>query len=151
MRQPSDRKPFYAHWTAQLKAIRGFRTVREAIDDGRKVEAIPDEPQCGFYERRMIRGGPWVPARIFLEQQVDKSGDLVGPEVVKCQIGADYYDPESQWSWLSNRPISQAAYKLAIARRQWSQSVIARIPDPDVRVDFLTCVPPMLKKKRVRR
>lgn len=150
MRTPSDRKELYRHWAEQLKAIGDYPSVKAAIHAGLTVLPFDETPRCGFYKRRMIAGGPYVPVRIFLEQHIGADGELLAPEVLKCQIGPDFYDALAEWSWVYNRPISQAAYRLMIAEASWAKSQVVTIADPDIQVDFLTAPPPMFKKKRTR-
>jgi hypothetical protein len=77
-----------------------------------------DDPQCGWYKRKLVRGGPFVPARIFLEAEVDERGELIAPEIMKCEVGTRMCDPLEQWSYLADKPITEAdfEYMQALAR-----------------------------------
>lgn len=150
MRQPTDRRELYRWWSDTLKAIGQFRTLREAIDRGVTVPPLPDHPQCGFYKRRMKVGGNFVEARIFLEQQLSPNGELAADEVLKCQIGEDFYDPADQWLYLANRPISQEEYRFGVGHRRYESEQSRHVPDPEISVDFMTAPPPMFKKKKSR-
>lgn len=151
MRTPTDRKLLYRYWAVQVKAIGDYHTVRAAADAGRPTLEHVEEPQSGFYKRRKYRGGPYIPVRIFVEQQIDAAGELIAPEIMKCQVGPDYCDPVAEWPWVANRPISQATYRLLLAEFAWAKSLPTFVPDPEIEVDFLTAPPPLFKKKRTPR
>jgi len=73
------------------------------------VDRHDGEPECGFYKRRMVRGGPWVPARIFLDREIcPDTGELVSPEVVRCEVDGANRDASAQWLHLI--PISIDEY-----------------------------------------
>lgn len=148
MRAPTDRRELYRWWSTVIAAIGDFRSLREAVDRGVKIGPIPDDPQCGFYKRRLTVGGPFVEARIYLEQPLTRDGELAGDEVLKCQIGDDFYDPADQWPYLANRPISQEEYRFGAGHRRYESGRTRHVPDPEITVDFMTAPPPMFKTKK---
>lgn len=94
MRQPTTTAVAYAWWRA---ALRDPSTPRH---DG--------EPQAGFYQTRMVRGGPFVAVRIWLEQETDENGELVADEKLRAELNGERRDPAAIWTFC--RPISRAAY-----------------------------------------
>lgn len=58
-----------------------------------------DDPQPGWFKVRMVRLGPWLPARIFVDH-----GEL------RCKVGDAEHDPAEWWSRLAARPISHDEY-----------------------------------------
>lgn len=68
-------------------------------------------PEAGWFKRRLIKGGPWVPVRIYLEQDIDvETGELASDEVLRIEVeGLDAGDPASHWTYL--RPISRAQFE----------------------------------------
>lgn len=95
IRQPTPRADQYAWWQ---------RTV-----SGERVPRIEDEPQCGFYKRRMVRGGPFVPVEIWLEQQIDpETGELVADERLRALVNGENRDPVNVWPYC--RAISVEEY-----------------------------------------
>ena len=75
------------------------------------LEVDYDDPQPGWYLCRLIRGGPFVPCRIYLEQDIDEETDeLLGDETLKCEVNGRERDVHEQWLWLYNEPITEAAY-----------------------------------------
>lgn len=86
-----------------------YRWHREAVAG--KEPAITHEPQCGWFRRKLVKGGPFVPVRIFLEQPTDaKSGELVGDEVMRCEVNGKRRPPEEEWTWIADKPISREEY-----------------------------------------
>jgi hypothetical protein len=150
MREPTDRKALYAWWKATIEAMAPHRSLRDAVDAGCTIPPIPDEPQCGFYRRRMVRQGAFVEARIFLEQKLNTKGELVGDEVLKCQIGDSFYEPDDQWLYLQNRPITQEEYRFGVGHRRYEAGRAQHVPDPEISIDFLTVPPPLLKTRKMR-
>lgn len=82
----------FAWWRAALAG------ERPPIHDG--------EPQIGFYQRRLIKGGPMVPCAI----RRNEDG------VIVCEINGKATDPDEAWTWLAAQPISQTDYRYMIAR-----------------------------------
>lgn len=72
---------------------------------------IHTTPECGWFARRLVKGGPLLPARIYFEAPVDaETGELTGDEILKCVVGGQERDPETEWLWLAERPISREKY-----------------------------------------
>lgn len=92
-----------------------------------------NDPKPGFYRRRLVRGGPWVPARIWIEpaervpcDECDGSGRHgFGPichacngegkvpihdDLMYCEVNGEPRDPFDQWLWLAGHPITEVEY-----------------------------------------
>lgn len=68
------------------------------------------EPQCGWFKRKAVRGGPWLPVRVWLDQPIDpETGELAGDETIRAACLGREVDPYRLW--LSLRPISRAEYE----------------------------------------
>lgn len=79
----------------------------------------PEEPQCGWFKRRLVKGGPFVPARIWLEQEIDPvTGELLADEVLRCEVNGNTRDPHEEWQWLCGITISEREFKYKTALRQ---------------------------------
>lgn len=65
---------------------------------------------CGWFKRRLRRGGPWVPVRIYLDREIDPAtGELAGPEEYRIEVeGLDGGRPADHWTYLT--PISKAEF-----------------------------------------
>jgi hypothetical protein len=109
MRRPTTPEEQYRWWNYAL--INGIRTR----------PPVNDEPQCGYYMRRLVKGGPYVPARIWLEQEIDGSGELLVEEVLRCEVNGLWKNPQEQWSYLAGHPISLEEYDFMRAYARWAE------------------------------
>jgi hypothetical protein len=76
-----------------------------------KTPAITHEPECGWFRRKLVKGGPYVPVRIFLEQETDpETGELLGDEIMRCEVAGKRRPPEEEWTWVADKPISREEY-----------------------------------------
>jgi hypothetical protein len=104
-----------------------------------------DEPeitataQCGFFKRRLVRGGPWVPCRIWLYAEIDDAGELVTDEILQAEVAGEYADPDDLWSFVAANPISESEFKFLSATIEWSQTNAPHEPmaNPRQAVDWL--------------
>lgn len=133
MSKPTPREEFYRWHTEQL----------ENLSLHLDVEASPDDPQPGWFKRRLVKHGVFVPARIWWHCPVDENGDLVGDEVLQCEVDGQYADPAEAWSWLCNNPITEAEFNHLTALRQWAEKHAPGEPyaDPRRPIDWLNGVP----------
>jgi len=87
-----------------------------------------NDPQCGYYRMRKGRGGPWVPAAIWLEGQGSlrqgensinsDSGKLV------CLVEGKERNAYDVWTWVCRYPIAYETY-VAVAEdgKPWPEEV----------------------------
>lgn len=77
---------------------------------GREVDRHDGVPHCGWYKRKLVKGGPWVPVRIYLDRKIDPlTGELTEDEVMRIEVeGIEADDVEDQWTYLT--PISKAEF-----------------------------------------
>ena len=69
----------------------------------------PDLPECGWYRIRLVRGGPFVPARIVVDRDIDPdTGELTAPEILRCEVAGQPADPMRHWLYLD--PVSKSAF-----------------------------------------
>lgn len=106
IRRPTPLAVAYA-W--HRKALRGDRP---AYFDG--------DIHCGWYRRRLVQNGPWVPARIWLRQVVNHQGELEEPEEFICEINGKRRDPMQEFGWLASNPISQATFDEMVWKIEWA-------------------------------
>lgn len=140
MRQPT-KDPFAWHTEALADAKLG-----DALHRRNRVP-IPADPQCGWYRRRLIKGGPWVPARIWIEAPVDEAGELTGDEVMKCVVNGQMADPVDQWGWLADQPISRADYDYLVRLARYAATDEREpLSDPRKAVDINKTKPPSFRK-----
>jgi hypothetical protein len=75
-------------------------------------------PECGWFKRKLVKGGPFVPVRIFVEREIDfETGELIAPEVLVADVDGKRADPVRHWTYLI--PITRAEYD-ALLFRQFS-------------------------------
>lgn len=107
VREPTAIHAAYAWWRAALAG------EKPPIHDG--------DPKPGFYRRRMVRHGPWVPVRIWLEQPVDgETGELTGDETLRCEVDGRAADPGHQWTYVAGQPISESDFNYMRQRAAWA-------------------------------
>lgn len=79
------------------------------------------EPCCGWFKRRLIKDGIFVPARIWLEQDVDETtGELMDDERLLCEVAGERRDALDEWTWLCGHPISKAEFDYMAATMAWA-------------------------------
>lgn len=107
IRQPSPFSRLYAWHTAALAGL------RPTVHDG--------FPECGWFKRKMVKGGPWVPVRILVDREIDpQTMELTRDERLRIEIeGVDAGDPATHWTYL--KPIS---------RQEYDRLMQARVHDP---------------------
>lgn len=92
----------------------------EALNGCGKIVAVGLEPQVGWYKRKLVSGGPFVPARIWLHQEVE-GGELVDDEYLRCEVNGKEVDVLDSWARLWNNPISEAEFRYLEATRKWAE------------------------------
>lgn len=128
MRQPTTAAQAYA-WHAD--ALAGLEPT------------TTQDPQCGWFKRRLVRGGPWVPARIWLFQEIDDAtGELVDDERLQAEVDGAFADPEDIWSYVCGNPITEQEFRYLSATTDWSRQHAPQEPmaNPRQAVDW-TAVP----------
>lgn len=104
---PTSKTVLYA-WHA--KAIRGL----EPVNDG--------TPHCGWFKRKLVKGGVFVPARIWMFQDVEPdTGELLSDELMQCEVNGAQADPEEAWSWICAHPITEQEFNYLAARIDFAQ------------------------------
>ena len=83
---------------------------------GERVPRVEDDPQPGFYKRRIVKGGPFVPVEIYIERETDTdTGDLTADERLAAIQNTKPVDPGKVWTYC--RPISREEYDALIGAR----------------------------------
>lgn len=102
MRRPTPIAQLY-DWHA--RALRGL----EPVNDG--------TPHCGWWKRRLVKGGVFVPARIWMYQDLDpETGELLSDELMQCEVNGRWADPEEAWTWVCSNPITEQEFNYLTAR-----------------------------------
>lgn len=98
IRQPSTHAALYAWW-------------RDALADP-STPRHDGHPEAGFYRTQMVKRGPWVPVRIFVDRDLDDAGELARPERLVAEVAGEWRDPRPLWLHLT--PISRAEYQALV-------------------------------------
>jgi hypothetical protein len=102
MRRPTPPAALYAWHSKALKVLK---------------PVIDDTPHCGWFKRKLVKGGVFVPARIWMHQEVcPETGDLLTDEVLLCEVNGKPADPDDAWSWLCSSPITEQEFRYLTAR-----------------------------------
>lgn len=81
---------------------------RDAIA-GFPVERHDGIPEAGWFRMRRVKGGPFVPVRIFIERETDhETGELTEPERYVAEVEGLRADAAAIWTYLT--PISREDY-----------------------------------------
>src|SRR5262245_29086839 len=125
MRRPTPQLEVYA-WHRQ--ALLGRAVI------------VNEEPHCGWYQRRLAKGGVMVPCRIWLHQEIGEDGELVDDERLECEINGRAADVIEQWHWLADNPITEQRFNYLTARNVWAAWYAPDDPaaNPRQPVDWLT-------------
>jgi hypothetical protein len=116
-----------------------------------EIQAEFETPHVGWFMTRVVRGGPWVPARIFIEQEVcEETSELLSDEVMRCEIAGRLRDPYESWHYLFQEPIEEAAYLYLMARAEYAQAWAPQEPaaKPFQRVDWGTVPTPTFSTEK---
>lgn len=74
-------------------------------------------PECGWFKTRLVKGGPWVPAKIWIRREIDAdTGELTAPEEYLCEVDGRRRDAALAWGSLCKNPISREEYDALIDR-----------------------------------
>jgi hypothetical protein len=110
IRQPTTWNDAHAWWR---RALKDPRTPRHDAD-----------PQCGYYARRAVKGGPLIPVHVYLDQEIDPdTGELADDETIRAEELGASKDPVRIWTHL--RPISRARYDELIEQHRTDQQMAA--------------------------
>lgn len=84
------------------------------------MNGIGNGPQPGFYQTRLTKGGPFVPARVWFNiADRDEAGDLMDDECMMMEIDGKRIQTElamnEKWLWMYGWPITKADYDFMMA------------------------------------
>lgn len=134
--EPVSDRDAYAWWREELRA---------------SGQVIPEEPQCGFYRRRMVRGGVFVPVRIWREADIDfdTGAATAGRQRLLCMVGSELRDPVAEWGYVATQPIKEAEYRFEVADGEWAKRFAPKDPKANPRkpVDLLAVPAPMYRRR----
>lgn len=134
LRKPTPIAPLYDYWRSKLA--------------GETVLTYEDQPQPGFYKRRKVRNGPWVPVAIWLHQNIDaETGELLEDEQLVCLVNGDQSDSVLNWTYCCDHPITEKKYKEMIDESEKASRGESEHPisDPYAPINLMTAPIPFGK------
>lgn len=75
-----------------------------------------DRPQPMFGKCKLVRGGPWVPGRIWLDDSIPER-----PAVLLAEINGKETDTQSAWVRLLGNPITEAEFHQMSHTKTWAE------------------------------
>lgn len=130
--------------TPESEALKWWRQALEGVSP----PPINEQPECGFYERRLVKGGPLVPVAIWLEQAIDAGGYLLEPEIIRCVVNGKLDDAVNQWGYCCASPITKARYHEMRRKIEFERdNPDSHLINPRQRIDLLTVQPPTFNKR----
>jgi hypothetical protein len=77
-------------------------------------------PEPGFYRMRLVKAGPWVPVKIWLEDgdRDPETNELMSDQVLRAKVGDKERDPLKIWTSLWD--ITEEEYYFLLSRAQWA-------------------------------
>lgn len=138
MRKPTPDSDLFRWYAARLRA--------GALAD--EFAPFENDPQCGWYKRRLVKGGPFVPARIFMEREVSAEGELLSDEALCCEVNGVRCDPEREWQWLWDSPITRAEFDYMTALA-YHNAFHAPDETPLKPIDWATIKPPHFTRRKL--
>lgn len=95
-----------------------------------------DQPVAGFYRARLVKGGPWVPVRIWFGPPPDPD-DPDGPPLDRSHrwqaiVGDDLvtgHDVQDVWIRASGEPVDRQRYDYMRAVRDWAMRADPSAPE----------------------
>lgn len=105
----------YAWWREALKLAGPCGELTREQQAVLKISE--DAPQAGFYRARAVKGGPFLPVAIWF----DEEGTLVC--VFGGKGGSDPAEISRVWTWACRYPVSEQAYRDAVAGKPWPDEV----------------------------
>jgi hypothetical protein len=95
---------------------------------------LVDRPVPGFYKLRFVRGGPWVPVRIYMGQAPDPDdGELRGMHTMRAMVDGKDMDPLWAWTACAGHPIAEHDYRYMRAMTTHAKTFEPDMPEANPR------------------
>lgn len=115
--------------------------------------AITGDPQAGFYKRRLVKGGPWVPVHIWIERELDDAGDMLSDERIMCSVDGRIVPVDDHWTYACAKPIPETEFDYLTRLSGYAKARDPREPlsKPRRKIDPLSFPLPDLKPSKKRK
>lgn len=78
--------------------------------DGMPIhESTP--PQPGFYRKRLVARGVFVPVHIWIERDADEDGEPLSDDRYHCEVVGEPCDAFEEWTFVCKNPITREEYE----------------------------------------
>ena len=143
MTADGDRLGDYLRWPTPTEEL--YRWWKNALLEGRgkEIVIVNEEPECGWFKTRLVKNGPYVPARIWMYQPTDaETGELVADEIMQAEINGAFANPISAWERLCAHPITEQEWQYMTATVTWAKDHAPDHPlsDPSKPIDNLKTI-----------
>jgi hypothetical protein len=107
----------------------------------------PDQPVAGYYKRRLVKNGPWIPVRIWFSAPTDphQPGETLDRSPRwQAELDGREIGIWDVWPACSGHPIDEAEFRYMIATAAHARKHEPHMPeaDPDRSID-LNRLPPL--------
>lgn len=85
---------------------------------------VISQPQPGFYRLRRVRGGPWIAARIWIDNSIPER-----PAVMLAEIDGQFQDPLAIWPSCAGNDVDEAEYRHLLNVREWAVQHAPNAPE----------------------
>ena len=106
----------YTYWRKALELTGGTRSLTR--DEMRSLD-LTSAPQCGFFRRRLVSKGAFIPVAIWQYE---------GATV--AVVDGKQADAEETWSYCCPHPVTEEAYRARIAGERWADEAEGLSPPP---------------------
>lgn len=115
----------------------------EKLLAGERPAIVVDRPQPGYYKRRLVKGGPWVAVRIWIEEERDEDGELLCDQKLLCLVDGKEADAYEQWPWVAGRAIPEHEYRFMVDDAAWCRKFAPDDPkaNPTKPINLRTTTP----------
>jgi hypothetical protein len=102
-----------------------------------------DIPLPGFYKTRLVKNGPWVAGRIWLDTNIPERPDVMVGEIDGIEMPAI-----EAWGRLIGNPITKAEFDFLTADKKWAQEHAAASPAANPRQPISLAAMPAISPRR---
>lgn len=121
--------------TAPLITSAVERQRKRAVHPKAHIAPTSDVPRAGYYLVRLVRGGPWCPARIYFGQPHDPvTGEILDRSYrMVAEVNGEPHDVYRIWPYCAGDEIDKAEYDYRIADRDWCVQFDSTAPQANSR------------------
>jgi hypothetical protein len=91
-----------------MQDAKDYEFWRMALRGGKQA-VHESNPQCGFYKRRLVKDGEWLPIAFWRNKD----------DQIVCCFEGKLVDPLEHWTFAAKYPVSEASYRHYIRNGHW--------------------------------